>query len=94
MLAFAWESDKTFVFVSCKHRPVQEAGEPRAKRFSTTLDRSRLSVAVGKVGRMRTKKTVALLTRTSSVISIIEISEESWEEKARLQGVRLKQSYE
>lgn len=38
MLAFAWESDKTFVFVSCKHRPVQEAGEPRAKRFSTTLD--------------------------------------------------------
>lgn len=43
---------------------------------------------------MQTKTVIALSTRTSSVISVIEVFDEFWEEKARLQGVKLKQSYE
>ena len=43
---------------------------------------------------MQTKMVIALLTRISSVISVIEVFEAFLEEKARLQGVKLKQSYE
>lgn len=39
------------------------------------------------------KKVVASLTRTSSVISVIEVSEEFWEDKARFQEVKWKQSH-
>lgn len=54
---------------------------------------------MGRVGRIRTNKALALLTShsydaVSPVIPMIEVSEEFCEKKARLQGVRLKEGHE
>lgn len=78
------------------HISVHQASMFPYKSKREEMDRVVKLVGCCKEGRKNEnwKNAVALLTKTSSVIAKVEVSEALREENARLQGVKLRQSHE